>query len=77
MSPSRRIWLCALVGVVGWVQTAWAQDNWPSKPIRIIVPYPAGGTTDQLARAIQQPLADTLGQPVVRSEEHTSELQSH
>ena len=40
-------------------------NNCFKRLMRIIVPYPAGGTTDQLARAIQQPLADTLGQPVV------------
>jgi tripartite-type tricarboxylate transporter receptor subunit TctC len=44
---------------------AAAQDHWPSKPIRIVVPYPAGGSTDQLARAIQNSLGETLGQPVV------------
>ena len=45
-----------------WAQ---AQDAWPAKPIRIVVPYPAGGTTDQLARAIQQPLQELLGQAIV------------
>ena len=45
--------------------SAAAQDAWPAKPIRIVVPYPAGGTTDQLARALQQPLAEALGQPIV------------
>ena len=44
---------------------AAAQEAWPSKPIRMVVPYPAGGSTDQLARAIQAPLAETLGQPIV------------
>jgi len=40
-------------------------QTFPSKPIHIIVPYSAGGSTDQLARAIQQPMADFLGQPVI------------
>jgi tripartite-type tricarboxylate transporter receptor subunit TctC len=38
---------------------------YPSRPIHVVVPYPAGGTTDQLARIIAQPLQDILGQPVV------------
>ena len=37
---------------------AAAQDAYPSRPIRIVVPYPAGGTTDQLARAIQKPMQE-------------------
>ncbi len=37
----------------------------PSKPIRIVVPYPAGGTTDIMARALQEPMQKTLGQPVI------------
>jgi tripartite-type tricarboxylate transporter receptor subunit TctC len=44
---------------------AVAQDLYPSKPIRVVVPYPAGGTTDQLARAIQPALQEFLKQPVV------------
>jgi tripartite-type tricarboxylate transporter receptor subunit TctC len=42
-----------------------AAQTWPARPIHIVVPYAAGGSTDQLARAIQQPLAETLGQPVI------------
>jgi tripartite-type tricarboxylate transporter receptor subunit TctC len=42
-----------------------AAQTWPARPIHIVVPYAAGGSTDQLARAIQQPLSETLGQPVI------------
>ncbi|HEY2627674.1 MAG TPA: tripartite tricarboxylate transporter substrate binding protein [Usitatibacter sp.] len=40
-------------------------DAWPSKPIRIIVPYPPGGTSDILARALGPGIQAALGQPVV------------
>src|SRR5213595_4241028 len=39
--------------------------GYPEKPIRLIVPYAAGGSTDQLARIIQKPMSEFLGQPVV------------
>jgi tripartite-type tricarboxylate transporter receptor subunit TctC len=42
-----------------------AADNFPSRPIRLIVPYPAGGSTDIMARALQEPMAKILGQPLV------------
>ena len=45
-------------------QLAGAQA-FPSKPIRIVVPYPAGGTTDIMARALQDPMQKALGQPVI------------
>lgn len=44
--------------------TALAQ-GYPERSIRMIVPYPAGGSTDILARAILQPLTDILGKPVI------------
>lgn len=48
------------------VGTAFAQaDNFPSRPITIVVPYPAGGTSDGQVRMIQEKLGKLLGQPVV------------
>ena len=44
--------------------SAFAQA-WPGRPISLIVPFPAGGTTDVLARAVGQELSKSLGQPVV------------
>jgi len=44
---------------------AHAADAWPSKPIRIIVPYPPGGSSDIIARAITQPLSEALKQSVI------------
>lgn len=42
-----------------------AAQTWPTKPIRLIVPYPPGGTTDLLGRGIGQKLSASLGQQVV------------
>lgn len=43
---------------------AWAQ-NFPNRPIQMLIPYPAGGTTDVMARAMQEPLQKALGQNIV------------
>jgi tripartite-type tricarboxylate transporter receptor subunit TctC len=56
--------LLALVLTLGFAATAGAQ-SWPTKPIRYIVPYPAGGNTDITGRLIGQKLSEALGQPVV------------
>ena len=46
-------------------QTATAPQSWPSKPLRLVVPFPAGGAVDLLARLITPRLGESLGQPVV------------
>ena len=57
---------CVLVAL-GCAATALAQSpaNFPVKPIRLIVGYPPGGTTDAVARALADKLAAQLGQPVL------------
>ena len=44
---------------------AWAQSSWPTKPVRIIVPFAPGGTTDILARALAPELSKAFGQSFV------------
>jgi len=44
---------------------ALAQDNYPNKPIRIIVPLPPGGSNDVLARILGAKMSETFGQPVI------------
>ena len=56
-------WLAVLAGAA-WTAVASAQ-GFPNKPIRLVVPYPAGGTTDIMARALQDSMQKTLGQPVL------------
>jgi tripartite-type tricarboxylate transporter receptor subunit TctC len=44
---------------------AVAQDNFPSRPVKMIVPYPAGGGGDILARALADAFQKSTGQPMV------------
>ncbi|MDA7416974.1 tripartite tricarboxylate transporter substrate binding protein [Xenophilus arseniciresistens] len=50
---------------LGLGAAALAQGSYPSKPIRLVVPYPAGGATDVAARTLQPRLQEELGQPVI------------
>ncbi len=43
----------------------WAQSAWPSKPVRIVLQFPPGGSTDAVARILSQVLTQSLGQPVL------------
>lgn len=57
----------AAVAVMSFSATAYGQSasNYPSKPIKIVVPFPAGGTSDVLARLFGQKITENWGQPVV------------
>lgn len=50
--------LCVLAGLAN-------AQAWPNKPVTIVVPFPAGGTTDVLARAVSNKLSTAIGQPVI------------
>lgn len=55
-----------VVTFAAWgVVPATAQESWPGKPVRIVVPFAAGGSTDVIARMIGQKLSVLWGQPVV------------
>ena len=61
-----------LSGLVGLALTcalpfapALAQSDYPTKPIRVVVPFPAGGTTDMLARLITQKMGESMGQSFI------------
>jgi len=60
----KKIFAAAAALSLTFAGAAFAQ-SWPSKPIRIIVPYPPGGTSDILARAVGQKLSEEWKQPVV------------
>jgi tripartite-type tricarboxylate transporter receptor subunit TctC len=63
MTPSRRQLLAA--GAAGLAMPAVAQPAWPSGPIRLVAPYPPGGTVDAVARLVQPGLQAELGVPVI------------
>jgi tripartite-type tricarboxylate transporter receptor subunit TctC len=56
----------ALIGcALGAAGPAHAQDKYPSRPIKLLVPFPAGGPTDVMGRLIAQRLSSALGQQVI------------
>ena len=62
-SPIRA--LLAILALTVVAPAALAQSTYPSRPIRLIVPYPAGGATDVVARVVAEKMSESLGQPIV------------
>ena len=63
----RRTLLSALAAAGATTAAPWAaaQSTWPDQPLRWVVPYPAGGGTDVLARTVAEAMRQTLGQQIV------------
>ncbi|MEY4712433.1 MAG: putative extracytoplasmic binding receptor [Pseudomonadota bacterium] len=59
----RHFTLGVSAATMGVGTTSWAQ-SFPIKPIKIVVPFPAGGTTDVVARLVAQRMSESMGQPV-------------
>lgn len=64
MTLRRHLLLASALALAG-AQPAWADPAYPTKPIRLVVPFPAGGATDIFARAVSQKLGERLGTSVV------------
>jgi tripartite-type tricarboxylate transporter receptor subunit TctC len=60
----RALAISAILLAVAWSAIAVAQ-TWPARPITMIVPFPAGGATDTLARYLAEQMRSILGQPIV------------
>ncbi len=66
-NPTRRLLCvaCAATVTIFAAMPLAAQGSWPSKPVRIVVPFAPGGTTDILARAVAPELTKAFGQPFI------------
>ena len=56
---------CAPFGFYSTARTAFGQDRFPSRPVTLIVPQPAGGDADAVCRTLQNRMQEVLGQPLI------------
>lgn len=61
----RRRWLGALLALLALSGIAWAQSDYPQRPIKLVVPFPPGGSVDPAARLLAPRLSERLGKPVI------------
>ena len=61
-------WTIVLAAVVSsaLIVATGAQDRYPSRPVKLVLPQPAGGAVDLIARALADRLAEQMGQPLDR-----------
>jgi tripartite-type tricarboxylate transporter receptor subunit TctC len=65
LAMQRRSFLYTTLGAAGALATPAFAQAWPSRPVRMVVPFPPGSSPDIIARLISEPLGQALGQPVV------------
>lgn len=61
----RRATIFLLAGLAAVCFQAWAQPSYPTRPVRVVVPFPAGGNVDAFARVLYRQVEVELGQPIV------------
>jgi tripartite-type tricarboxylate transporter receptor subunit TctC len=61
----RRLTMAAAIALAFSASSVFAQTAWPSKPLKIVVGFPAGSSPDLTARLLAEPLSQALGQPVI------------
>ena len=61
----KKSWCALALGALSLMPVSSFAQAYPSKPIKMIVPFPAGGTTDIVARLIAQRMSESMGQPVL------------
>jgi tripartite-type tricarboxylate transporter receptor subunit TctC len=65
MFKTTRRALVATLLIIGGAPAVFAQAPWPSKPLKMVVGFPAGSSPDLMARTLAEPLSQALGQPVI------------
>ena len=65
MQPARLVSLALAAAVAVLPAAAWSQESYPAKPIRLVVPFAAGGGVDNFSRPLAKRLTEQLGQQVI------------